>query len=70
MAQPPYVVHDTHMRIDKNNLCYKCNKEIDVPVAEDGEFVWITKMVLMINKKYCKIRVNINSNIKGQYFGE
>jgi hypothetical protein len=24
----------------------------------------------MINKKYCKIRTNINSNIKGEYFGE
>ncbi len=22
--------------IDKNSLCYKCNKEIDVPVTEDG----------------------------------
>jgi hypothetical protein len=51
-------------------LCYKCNEEIDVPVTEDGEFFWINKTVLMINKKYCKIRANINSNIKGEYFGE
>ena len=51
-------------------LCYKCNKEIDVPVTEDGEFFWINKTVPMINKKYCKIRANINSSIKGEYFGE
>ena len=56
--------------IDKNILCYKCNKEIDVPVTEDGEFFWINKTVPMINKKYCKIRAKINSNIKGEYFGE
>jgi hypothetical protein len=31
---------------------------------------WINKTVSMINKKYCKIRANINSNIKGEYFGE
>ncbi len=70
MAQPSYVVHDTHMRMDKNSLCYKRNIEIDIPVTEDGEFVWIDKMVPMINKNYYKIRANINSNIKGEYFGE
>jgi hypothetical protein len=46
---------------------YKCNKEIDVPATEDGEFFWIN---LMINNEYCKIRANINSSIKGKYFGE
>jgi hypothetical protein len=55
---------------DKNSLSYKCNKEIDIPVTEDGEFYWMNKTVPMINKKYCKIRANINSNIKGEYFGE
>jgi hypothetical protein len=55
---------------DKNSLCYKCNEEIDVPVTEDGEFILINKTVPMINKKYCKIRANIYSNIKGEYFGE
>jgi hypothetical protein len=46
------------------------NEEIDVPVTEDGEFFWINKTVWMINKKYCKIRANINSSTKGEYFGE
>jgi hypothetical protein len=55
---------------DKNSLSYKCNKEIDVLVTEDSEFFWINKMVPMINKNYCKIRANINSSIKGEYFGE
>jgi hypothetical protein len=29
--------------IDKNSICYKCNKKIDVPVAEDGEFFGLTR---------------------------
>jgi hypothetical protein len=48
----------------------QCNEEIDVLVTEDGEFFWINKTVPMINKKYCEIRANINSSIKGEYFGE
>jgi hypothetical protein len=48
----------------------QCKEEIDIPVTEDGEFFWINKMMPMINKKYCKIRANINSSIKGEYFGE
>ncbi len=55
---------------DKNSLCYKCNKEIDIQVTEEGEFFWINKTVPMINKKYCEIRANINSSITGEYFGE
>ena len=55
---------------DKSSLSYKCNEEIDVPVLEDGEFYWMNKIVPMINKKYCKIRANINSGIKVEYFGE
>jgi hypothetical protein len=55
---------------NKNSLSYKCNKEIDIPVTEDGEFYWMNKTVPMINKKYCKIRANINSSIKGEYFGK
>ncbi len=55
---------------DKSSLSYKCNEEIDVPVLEDGEFYWMNKTVPMINKKYCKIRANINSSIKVEYLGE
>ena len=55
---------------NKNSLSYKCNKEIDIPVTEDGEFYWMNKTVPMINKKYCKIRANFNSSIKVEYFGE
>jgi hypothetical protein len=55
---------------DKNSLSYKCNEEIDIPVTEDGEFYWMNKTVPTINKKYCEIRANINSSIKGEYFGE
>jgi hypothetical protein len=28
---------------DKNSLCYKSNKEIDVPVTEEGEFFELTR---------------------------
>ncbi len=55
---------------DKSSLSYKCNEEIDVPVLEDGEFYWMIKTVPMINKKYCKVRANINSSIKVEYFNE
>ncbi len=55
---------------NKNSLSYKCNEEIDIPVTEEGEFYWMNKTVLMINNKYYKIRANINSSIKGEYFGE
>ncbi len=55
---------------DKSSLSYKCNKEIDVPVLEDGEFYWTNKIVPMINKKYYEIRANINSGMKVEYFGE
>jgi hypothetical protein len=48
---------------DKNSLCYKCNEEIDIPVTEDSEFFLINKTMPMINKKYCKIRANINSQV-------
>jgi hypothetical protein len=34
--------------------------------SQDGEFFWINNTVPMISKKYCKIRANINSNIKGE----
>jgi hypothetical protein len=64
---PPWKVYSAS---DKNSFSYKCNKEIDVPVTEDGEFVLINKTVPMINKKYCEIRANINSSIKGEYFGK
>jgi hypothetical protein len=36
---------------DKNSLSNKCNKEIDIPVIEDGEFYWMNKTVPMIYKK-------------------
>jgi len=55
---------------DKTSLGYKCKEEIDVPINEDGEFYWANKIVPMINKKYCKIRANINSGIKLEYFGK
>ncbi len=73
-----YVFHSQNMSAkdffhgtpNMNIICYKCNDEIDVPVTKDGEFFFINKTVLMINKKYCKIRANINSNIKEEYFGD
>ncbi len=55
---------------DKNSLSYKCDEEIDIPVTEDGEFYRMNKTVPMINKMYYEIRANINSSIKGEYFGE
>jgi hypothetical protein len=65
-----YIHRGRYSASDKNSLSYKCNKEIDIPVIEDGEFYWMNKTVPMINKKYCKIRANIDSSIKVEYFGE
>jgi hypothetical protein len=66
----PHPLWKDYSPSDKNSLCYKCNEEIDTPVTADGELFWINKTVPMMNKKYCKIRANINSNIKEEYFGE
>jgi hypothetical protein len=45
-------------------------QKAEVAVTKEGEVFLINKKVPMINKKYCKIRANINSNIKEEYFGE
>jgi hypothetical protein len=55
---------------DKTSLYYKCREEIDLPSIENEEFYWRNNTVPFINKKYSKIRANINSNIKGEYIGE
>jgi hypothetical protein len=69
-----FLIKNSYIRIgsdkDKSSLSYKCNKEIDVPVLEDGEFYWTNKIMLIINKKYCEIRANINSGKQVEYFGE
>ena len=61
-----------YSEMDKTSLSYKIGEEIDVPIHEDREFYWTNKIVPMINKKYCKIRANINSGKQKQveYFGE
>ncbi len=65
-----YIYRGRYSASNKNSLSCNCNKEIDIPVTEDGEFYWMNKTVPMINKKYCEIRANINSSIIGEYFGE
>ena len=55
---------------NKTSLYYKCREEIDLPSIENEEFYWRNNTVPFINKKYSKIRANINSNIKGEYIGE
>jgi hypothetical protein len=36
----------------------------------DEEFYWMNYTVQMIDKKYCEIRLNLNSEVKKKYIGE
>jgi hypothetical protein len=36
----------------------------------DGEFYWMNYTVPMINKKYCELRSNFNSEMKKKYISE
>ncbi len=36
----------------------------------DEEFYWVNYNVPMINKKYCEIRSNFNSEVKKKYIGK
>ena len=36
----------------------------------DHEYYWVNYTVPMINKKYCEIRSNFNTDVKKKYIGE
>jgi hypothetical protein len=69
--QPAYVIFSPE---NQKSLCYKINQIIDKPSSItsdiDAEFYWVHHTVPMINKKYCKIRSNFNTDVKKMYLGE
>jgi len=56
------------------SLCRKINELIERPPSItseiDEEFYWVNFTVPMINKKYCEIRSNFNTEVKKKYIGE
>jgi hypothetical protein len=59
---------------NQKSLCYKINEIIDKPPSItsdiDEEFYWVNYTVPQINKKYCKLRLNFNTEVKKLYIGE
>jgi hypothetical protein len=69
--QPSYVMFSLK---NPRSLCWKINKLIERPpsiTSEIGEeFYWVNFTVPMINKKYCEIWSNFNTEVKKKYIGE
>jgi hypothetical protein len=69
--QPSYVMFSLE---NPRSLCRKINELIERPPSItseiDEEFYWVNFTVPMINKKYCEIRSNFNTEVKKKYIGE
>ncbi len=59
---------------NQRSLCYKINGMIEKPLAItsdlDHEYYWVNYTVPIINKKYCEMRSNFNTEVKKKYIGE
>ncbi len=59
---------------NQRSLCYKFNQMIERPcliTSEiDEEFYWMNYTAPMINKKYCEIRLNFNTEVMIKYVGK
>ncbi len=69
--EPSYMIF---LREKPRSLCRKINKIIERPpliTSEiDEEFYWMNYTGPMINKKYCELRSNFNTEVKKKYIGE
>lgn len=69
--QPSYVMFSLE---NPRSLCCKINELIERPPSItseiDEEFYWVNFTVPMINKKYCELRSNFNTEVKKKYIGE
>jgi hypothetical protein len=58
----------------QRSLCYKINGMIEKPLAItsdlDRKYYWDNYTVPMINKEYCEMRSNFNTDLKKKYIGE
>jgi hypothetical protein len=70
LLQPSYVIFSLQ---NPRSLCRKINKIIErlpsIMSEIDEEFYWVNYTVPMMNKKYCEIRSNFNSEVKKKYIG-
>ena len=69
--EPSYMLFSLE---NQRSLCYKINDMIEKPLAItsdlDHEYYWVNYTVPMINKKYCEMRSNFNTDVKKKYIGE
>jgi hypothetical protein len=69
--QPSYMIFSLE---NKRSLCYKINQMIErLPLITseiDEEFYWVNYNPPLINKKYCEIRLNLNTEVKKRYIGK
>ena len=69
--EPLYMIFSLE---NQRSLCFKINKIIDKPLGItsdlDHEYYWVNYTVPMINKKYCEMRSNFNTDVKKRYIGE
>ena len=59
---------------NQRSLCYKINGMIEKPLTItsdlDREYYRVNYTMPVINKKYCEIRSNFNTDVKKKYIGE
>jgi len=69
--EPSYMIFSLE---NQRSLCYKINGMIEKPLSItsdlDHEYYWVNYTVPMINKKYCEIRSNFNTDVMKKYIGE
>jgi hypothetical protein len=69
--EPSYMIFSLEYQ---RSLCYKINGMIEKPLAItsdlDHKYYWDNYTVLMINKEYCEMRSNFNTDLKKKYIGE
>ena len=69
--EPLYMIFSLE---NQRSLCYKINGMIEKPLAItsdlDHKYYWDNYTVLMINKEYCEMRSNFNTDLKKKYIGE
>jgi hypothetical protein len=62
--QPYYMIFSLK---NQRSICYKINQMIEKPHSITSE---IDAKFPMINKKYCEIRLNFNTEVQKKYVGK